>query len=140
MRIRPKQHVLPEFLAWQMVSPPFRKKLDAIKRATTNVAAIYAKDLFSLKVSVPTLDEQHAIVAEVERRLAVADHTAAEIDVQVARARRLRQAILKRAFEGKLVPQDPADVPASALLDRIRAERAASIVPRTAGRRARRTI
>jgi type I restriction enzyme, S subunit len=88
---------------------------------------------------LPPIDEQRTIVAEVERRLAVADHTTAEIDVQVARARRLRQAILKRAFEGKLVPQDPADESASALLDRIRAERAASIVPRTAGRRARRT-
>jgi type I restriction enzyme S subunit len=41
-----------------------------------------------------------------------------------ARAQRLRQAILKHAFGGKLVPQDPTDEPASVLLARIRASRA----------------
>ena len=41
----------------------------------------------------------------------------------VKRAARLRQAILKRAFEGRLVPQDPNDEPASVLLERIKGER-----------------
>ena len=39
-------------------------------------------------------------------------------------AERLRQSILKRAFEGRLVPQDPADEPAERLLERIKAEKA----------------
>ncbi len=42
---------------------------------------------------------------------------------ELKRADQIRQAILKRAFEGKLVPQDPTDEPASVLLARIRAER-----------------
>jgi superfamily II DNA or RNA helicase len=46
------------------------------------------------------------------------------LSVALARAARLRQAILKKAFEGKLVPQDPTDEPASVLLERIRAARA----------------
>jgi type I restriction enzyme S subunit len=42
----------------------------------------------------------------------------------LARAAHFRQAILQKAFEGKLVPQDPNNEPASVLLDRIRATRA----------------
>ena len=44
----------------------------------------------------------------------------------IQRSTRLRQAILKRAFEGKLVPQDPSDEPADVLLGRIKAEREAA--------------
>src|SRR5204863_9901608 len=82
--------------------------------------------LQALPVPLPPLTEQHRIVAEVERRLSVVDEMEAVIAANLKRAERLRQTILKRAFEGKLVPQDPNDEPASVLLERIRAERAVS--------------
>lgn len=72
------------------------------------------------------LAEQDRIVTEVERRLSVVDEIENVIERGLKRAERLRQSILKRAFEGKLAPQDLNDEPASVLLERIRAARVAN--------------
>lgn len=82
------------------------------------------QSMAEMPVPIPPMAEQQQIVAEVERRLSVTDGIEATLDAELKRAERLRQSILKRAFEGKLVPQDPNDEPASTLLERIRAERA----------------
>ena len=78
-----------------------------------------------LAIPLPPLAEQGRIVTEVERRLSVVQQAEATVKASLARAERLRQSILKQAFSGKLVPQDPDDEPASVLLERIRAEREA---------------
>lgn len=88
-------------------------------------------DKFSqIPVPLPSISEQRYITTEVERRLSQAEAAEKTIEQALTRAARLRQAILKRAFEGRLVPQEPNDEPASALLERIRAERAAQTKPR----------
>ena len=74
-----------------------------------------------MPIPLPPIAEQRRIVSEVERRLSVVQ----QAEASLARAERLRQSILKQAFSGRLVPQDPGDEPASALLERIRAEREA---------------
>lgn len=84
----------------------------------------------SLPVVIPPISEQRQIIAEIERRFSIAEATEKTIDSALIRASRLRQAILKHAFEGRLVPQDPNDEPASALLERIRAERAKQLETR----------
>ena len=83
-----------------------------------------------LPIPLPPLDEQRRIVAEVEQRLSVIDEMRAAIESAQRRSAALRRSILERAFRGELVPQDPSDEPASVLLERIRAERAATPVTR----------
>ena len=93
-------------------------------------------------IPLPPLVEQRRIVAEVERRLSIIQRAEEAVDASLKRAERLRQSVLKQAFCGRLVPQDLGDEPASALLERIRTERAEAQAATEAnlkrGRRARR--
>lgn len=122
IRARPRPVAHSEFLAIYWNSPQGMRLVQAAASSTSGLHTLSVAKVSRIPVPLPPLNEQQAIVAEVERRLSVANRFAAEIDVQLARAARLRQSILKRAFEGKLVPQDPADEPATVLLERIRAE------------------
>lgn len=78
-----------------------------------------ALDLIHFPICSET--EQHQIVLEIESRLSVADKLAEAVETSLRQAEVLRQSLLHRAFQGQLVPQDPTDEPASALLARMRA-------------------
>lgn len=97
---------------------------------TTNLASISKRRVMALPVPVPPVSEAKEIVRLITNAFARADR----VEAEAARARalldRLEGAILAKAFRGELVPQDPNDEPASVLLDRIRAERAATPKPK----------
>ena len=132
-------------VAYYLRSPIGRGLLISNAKWAVNQASINQTDVCNVPVPLPPLAEQRRIVAEVERRLSVIQQAEATVEASLARAERLRQSILKQAFSGKLVPQDPGDEPASALLERIRAEREAEAQASAAsksksGRRGKRKV
>lgn len=91
--------------------------------------------LRAVAIALPSFEEQQAIVEAVEDQCSVIDHIDDALTTKVKEAQALRQAILRHAFIGRLVPQDPNDEPASELLKRIAAERTARAGPATAQHR-----
>lgn len=90
---------------------------------TTNIAHLTLTKFKRSRFPLAPRAEQERIAVEVDRLLSVADASNADVAIQLGRAGRLRQSILKWAFEGRLVDQTPNDEPASVLLERIAAER-----------------
>jgi len=79
---------------------------------TVGMASINQKQLANMPIPLPALTEQEKIIKEIERLFSIFDESELVLKSELKRAQSLRQSILKRAFEGKLVPQDLNDLPA----------------------------
>ena len=121
IRIRAFSEVVP-YLYYHLLSDARTGALGQAARGV-GIHHLGAQRAESWIVALPPHAEQHRIVAELERRLSAIQQAESAVEANLIRAERLRQSILKEAFAGRLVPQDPGDEPASALLERIRAER-----------------
>jgi type I restriction enzyme S subunit len=111
--------VLNGFLWYWMLSVDLSEIYDG-----SNVPQINNKNVEPLSFPICCPAEQVEIVRLLDEKLDAADALKAEIDEGLARAAALRQSILKKAFSGQLVSQDPEDEPASELLARIKVEKA----------------
>lgn len=101
LRLRPR--VNHGYLLANLNSPAFVAHLEGNVRGG-GVPHISERQVQGFGMPLPPLAEQHRIVAEVDRRLSVLDAIGVAVDANLARCTRLRQSILKRAFEGRLVP------------------------------------
>jgi type I restriction enzyme S subunit len=120
MRLSLTPTVMPGWVALYLQSPSGRRRLIQNAKQAVNQASINQKDVCSTPVPMPQFVQEQALQIErLETQLGFVRTCRTACNLAQARAARLRQAILKKAFEGKLVPQDPNDEPAPVLLQRI---------------------
>ncbi len=136
IRLRPIAQLLaPMYLRFVLMEPQTRVQIEAKAKSTSGVNNISARELQEILVPFCSLVEQVEVIQILDNRLDAANRLEAEIDSSLACADALRQSVLKQAFSGNLVPQDPGDEPASVLLERTKTENAPKSRKRSNGKR-----
>lgn len=111
-----------EFLYYMLSSQKIYSEFSRVATGST-VKNLNIDRIKGVNIIIPPLNEQKRIVEEIEKRFAVADEAEKVVEDSIEKAKQLKQSILKKAFEGRLVSQDPNDEPASKLLEKIKQER-----------------
>jgi type I restriction enzyme S subunit len=122
---RPNGEMITKYAVYYFMSKQGRDQILNAAASTSGLYTLSVNKIKSFKIPICPKPEQLAIVSAIESRLSVCDKLEQTIDQTLALSASLRQSILKKAFEGRLVPQDPNDEPAEKLLERIKAEKAA---------------
>jgi type I restriction enzyme S subunit len=116
-----------EFVELLLCSPAATAAIEKLKTGINDSGVNITQNAFlQLALPIPPLPEQQEIVRILDEQFEAIERNERELDAALQRSEALRQSILKKAFSGRLVPQDPADESASALLARLRTERAAA--------------
>lgn len=132
--LRPNNNINSEYFALCIAAQNIGvKQIQSLKRGATKVG-LGLDDIRSLAIPLPSLEEQHEIVRRVEQLFAYADTIEKQVNNALTRVNSLTQSILAKAFRGELTAQWRAENPelisgensAAALLEKIKAERAAS--------------
>lgn len=125
IRIRCSDVLLPAFLSYCLNAPAGRAYCWDVKTDGVSQSNINAKKIAAFRFVLPSIDEQTEILRRIESTFGWLDRIAADHAAAARLVPKLDTAILAKAFRGELVPQDPSDEPARAMLDRIKAEREA---------------
>ena len=138
--IRPINSIKPHYIYYFVSRASYRGDAASKMTGSAGQKRVPVSFLEHTLVPLPTFSEQKAIVSQVERYLSVADAVEATLDAELKRSDALRQSILKQAFSGKLVPQDPNDEPAEKLLERIKKEKAKLETEQKTNRKAKKQL
>lgn len=126
MKAVPLEELDNEYMYWYLQNYKLLNFVEAGSDRTAGQSGVNKAFLEKYPLFVPPLDEQTEIVRRVEQLFAFADQLEAKVASAKSRIDHLTQSILAKAFRGELVPQDPNEEPASVLLERIKAQRAAA--------------
>ena len=111
-----------DYFTWLLMSPIITKQIKRLHSGTAQ-PQLPIRGFKQFVISVPPVPEQEVIMRTIEAQMSSIDAIESDLARQLSSADALRQSILKKAFTGQLVAQDPRDEPASVLLGRIRTER-----------------
>jgi type I restriction enzyme S subunit len=130
IRMRPLLNIDSSFLLTYLNAPQGREVMMQLSSSTSGLHTLSVGKLNNIVIPLPPLAEQEEIVRRVEALFQKCDQIEARYQKAKAYTDKLTQAILAKAFRGELVPQDPNDEPAEVLLERIKAEKAATAKPK----------
>lgn len=117
--------VEPKYILYFLLSATGRERIVKVASSTTGLHTLSLSKVSNLIIPLTSLAEQKQIIELLESKLSDSERLVDDIDTQLKKANLLKTSILHKAFQGKLVPQDPNDPPASELLVQIKAEREA---------------
>src|SRR5690606_15023374 len=107
IRVRPGAELVPEFMELVWNSPLVIEQLKAVSSSTSGLHTLSTAKVKSVKLHVPSVVEQRALVTEAQRRLSIIDATERALNTTMLEIRNLRRSLLASAASGQLVPQDP---------------------------------
>jgi type I restriction enzyme S subunit len=130
-----KASLSPEWFLQLWNSPLMRQQIEKAAKTTAGIYKINQSDIRGFHLPVPPIEKQRAIEEIVNEKSSKVQNLEIWCQSELTRSIALRQSILKQAFAGRLVPQDPNDEPASELLARIRANQASTPKKKTTPRK-----
>lgn len=112
-----------EYLKFLLKSPYFYDKLNQIQTTGSAQKSIHEREILEIEIPFPEITEQESIALELTRLKNNSIIISTELTHQLTLVKKLRQQLLQDAVQGRLVPQNPNDEPASELLKKIKAEK-----------------
>lgn len=120
---RPSSSLLPDYLYWYLLSESGGRKQLVDAAYGAGKPGLNLDNIRNVMIPLPSIDHQRQITSLIADGVAGETALARDVDDALDRVISLRSAILKSAFSGQLVAQDLNDEPASAVVERVRAER-----------------